>query len=168
MRRFITLVLPMLATLGCNRREAVAPVDTVASESSVATIELRDSLVATTQTIVVIATFAPSVSVAQIGAFTARISYDTTRLTFLPQSSTVAGGAPTNAAINAADGVVTAAAVSLTGFASTQILRAAFQTVEAGPSPHTGTVRLTVAEMIGTDFSNRLPADASRLTVTVR
>jgi hypothetical protein len=164
MRRLFTLILPLLATFGCNRPDAVAPVDTLESTSSVASLELTDSLVATTQTIVVTAAFAPSVTVGQIGAFMVRMTYDTTRLTFLPPSSTVPG----TSAINAVDGVLTAAAVSLTGFTSNQIFRAAFQTRETGPSPHTGALRLTVLEMVGTDFSNRLPSDASRLTVTAR
>jgi TctA family transporter len=163
-RKLFTLLLPLLATFGCTRREPVAPVDTVSSGSSVATLELADSLVATNQTIVVTAAFVPSVSVAQIGAFTVRMTYDTTRLTFLPQSSTVPG----TGAINATDGVLSVAAISLTGFTSSQIFRAAFQTLEAGPTPHTGALRLTVDEMVGTDFSNRLPTDASRLTVTAR
>jgi hypothetical protein len=165
MRRLLTLVLPLLATLGCSRRDAVAPsIDTVMSESSVATLDLADSLVAVNQTVVVTAAFVPSVTMKQIGAFTVRMTYDTTRLTFLPSSATFPG----TGAINAADGVLTAVGISLEGFTSSLIFRASFQTAEAGPNPHTGALRLTVFEMVGTDFSNRLPNDASRLTVTAR
>jgi hypothetical protein len=160
------------ATLVCSsctdRRVAPLTVaDTISSESpSVIALSADRSAIPTTGRVSVAATFGPDMQGAGVGAFTARLAYDSTKLEFLAGESTTAG----IGAMRADNGVVTIAGASPSGFAKNDLFTAAFRVRDAAPGAGAsiGNLRLTVTEISGVDFANRLPADSARRTTVAR
>jgi hypothetical protein len=146
---------------GCSKPDKVASVDTVVSEQPlVATIALDDSRAESEGVITVTAAFGPAVTASQVGAFTMRLAFDATRLAFTPTGTTVVG----TGAASATGGVVKIASVAIDGFPSGPLFAARF-TIREPTTDALGTLRLTVDELSGVDFSNRLPAGAAAAVI---
>ena len=152
MRRLLSLVLVAGAVACDDSRDAgslTAP--PVPKTGTVAFLTVSDPNAAAGSTVTVTATAQQAAGLAQVGAFSASLAYDASGLTFLTEQA-LAGGMR---AVNARDGRVFAAGASSDGFAQGQLFAVTFKVVNPAAL---ASLSLTVSELNGTDFGNRLQA----------
>jgi hypothetical protein len=141
----------------------VATLDTLVTEPS-AVLSMNVDRVGGANSVTVTAQFTGSVENASVGAFTMMLDFDTARLRFEEEGSSVAGGA---GAMRAAGGTVRIAGVAVNGFPLGPVFSARF-TMLAPSTPSVGTLTLTATEISSINFANQLPADESRRSILAR
>ena len=150
MRRLLSLVLVAGAVACDDSRDAgslTAP--PVPKAGTVAYLTVSDPNAAAGSTVTVTATAQQAAGLAQVGAFNASITYDAAGLTFVSEQALGAG----MRAVNARGGKVFAAGASSEGFAQGQLFAVTFKVVNPAAL---ASLALTVSELNGTDFGNRL------------
>ena len=150
------------AATGCKSHESIVPTDTVVSEQpSVVTLALE--AVGAPGNVRLTGSFSATTPAGSIGSHAMKVSYDTTRLVFVSDSATASGDA---SAIHGAGNVVTITAVAVNGFPGAPIFTLRFRP-RTGASG-AGSMRLTVTELTGTGFDDKLPANAAARSAVAR
>ena len=151
-----THILPLvaviaLATSACNDtpRSITAPAAPAApSSGTVAFLTVSNPNAAAGSTVTVTATARQAMSLARVGAFSARLKYDASGLTYAGEQAL-----PGMRAINPRAGDIAAAGASPDGFTDGQLFAVTFTVVNPAAL---ASLRLEIAELNGTDFGNHL------------
>lgn len=152
MRRLLSLVLVVGAVACDDSRDAgslVAP--PVPTTGTVAYLTVSDPNAVAGSTVTVTATAQQAAGLSQVGAFSASLAYDAAGLTFVSEQALTGG----MRAVNARGGKIFAAGASSEGFAQGQLFAVTFTVVNPAAL---ASLALTVSELNGTDFGNRLQA----------
>lgn len=152
MRRLLSLVLVAGAVACDDSRDAgslTAP--PIPTSGTVAYLTVSDPNAVVGSTVTVTATAHQAAGLSQVGAFSAALAYDASGLTFVGEQALPGG----MRAVNARDGRVFAAGASSEGFAQGQLFAVTFTVVNPAAL---ASLALTVSELNGTDFGNRLQA----------
>lgn len=150
MRRLLSLVLVAGAVACDDSRDAgslTAP--PIPTSGTVAYLTVSDPNAVAGSTVTVTATARQAAGLAEVGAFSASLAYDASGLTFVSERALTGG----MRAVNARDGRVFAAGASSEGFAQGQLFAVTFKVVNPAAL---ASLALTVSELNGTDFGNRL------------
>lgn len=151
MRRLFSLVLVAGAVACDDSRDAgslTAPPAPISG--TVAYLTVSDPSAVAGSTVTVTATARQAAGLAEVGAFSASLAYDASGLTFVNEHALTGGGMR---AVNARGGKVFAAGASSEGFAQGQLFAVTFKVVNPAAL---ASLALTVSELNGTDFGNRL------------
>ena len=152
MRRLFSLVLVAGAVACDDSRDAgslVAP--PTPKTGTVAYLTVSNPSAAAGSTVTVTATAQQAAGLSRVGAFSASLAYDASGLTFVSEQALGSG----MRAVNARDGRIFAAGASSEGFAEGQLFAVTFRVVNPAAL---ASLTLSVTELNGTDFGNRLSA----------
>ena len=150
MRRLFSLVL-VAGVVACDdsRDAGSLTAPPAPTSGTVAYLTVSDPNAAAGSTVTVTATAQQAAGLSQVGAFSASLAYDASGLTFVSERALTGG----MRAVNARDGRVFAAGASSEGFAQGELFAVTFKVVNPASL---ASLALTVNELNGTDFSNRL------------
>ena len=152
LRTLSRLGLAVIA-LGCRDDPRRVFTETAAPEAgSVLFLTTSDQAPPPGSTITVTANVAPIPEIKAIGSFAAHLRYDTAGLTFIAESRLPSG----RRVLNPQPGHIRAAGAAVEGFADGRLFAVTFRVSD--PRALTS-MELTLDEMTGTDFGNRLPAN---------
>ena len=152
MRRFLSLVMVAGAVACDDSRDAgslTAP--SMPKSGTVAYLTVSDPNAAAGSLVTVTATAQQAAGLAQVGAFNAALAYDAAGLTFVSEQALGSG----MRAVNARGARIIVAGASSQGFAQGQLFAVTFKVVNPAAL---ASLALTVTELNGTDFGNRLAA----------
>jgi len=152
LRTLSRLGLAVIA-LGCRDDPRRVFTETAAPEAgSVLFLTTSDQAPPPGSTVTVTANVAPIPDIKAIGSFAAHLRYDTAGLTFIAESRLPSG----MRALNPQPGHIRAAGAAVEGFADGRLFAVTFRVTDPGAIT---SMELTLDEMTGTDFGNRLPAN---------
>ena len=143
----------VVIALGCRDDPRRVLTETAAPQAgSVLYLTTSDQAPPPGSTITVTANFASIPDIKAIGSFTAHLRYDTAGITFIAESRLPSG----MRVLNPQPGHIRAAGAAVEGFADGRLFAVTFRVTDPGALT---SMELTLDEMTGTDFVNRLPAD---------
>ena len=139
--------------LGCRDDPRRVFTETAAPQAgSVLYLTTSDQAPPPGSTITVTANVASIPDIKAIGSFTADLRYDTAGITFIAESRLPSG----MRVLNPQPGHIRAAGAAAEGFADGRLFAVTFRVTDPGAL---ASMELTLDEMTGTDFGNRLPAN---------
>ena len=139
--------------LGCRDDPRRVLTETAAPQAgSVLYLTTSDQAPPPGSTVTVTANVAPTPDIKAIGSFAAHLRYDTAGLTFIAESRLPSG----MRVLNPQPGHIRAAGAAVEGFADGRLFAVTFRVTDPGALT---SMELTLDEMTGTDFGNRLPAN---------
>ena len=143
----------VVITLSCRDDPRRVITETPAPEAgSVLYLTTSDQAPPPGSTITVTANVAPLPDIKAIGSFVAQLRYDTAGLTFIAESRLPSG----MRVLNPQPGHIRAAGAAVEGFADGRLFAVTFRVTDPRAL---ASMELTLDEMTGTDFGNRLPAN---------
>ena len=139
--------------LGCRDDPRRVFTETAAPQAgSVLYLTTSDQAPPPGSTITVTANVASIPDLKAIGSFVAHLRYDTAGITFIAESRLPSG----MRVLNPQPGYIRAAGAAAEGFADGRLFAVTFRVTDPGAL---ASMELTLDEMTGTDFGNRLPAN---------
>jgi len=143
----------VVIALGCRDDPRRVLTETAAPQAgSVLYLTTSDQAPPPGSTITVTANVASIPDIKDIGSFVAHLRYDAAGLTFIAESRLPSG----MRVLNPQPGHIRAAGAAVEGFADGRLFAVTFRVTDPGAL---ASMELTLDEMTGTDFGNRLPAN---------
>ena len=152
--RALSRVGLVIIALGCrdDPRRVLTETPAAPEAGSVLYLTTSDQAPPPGSTVTVTANVAPTPDIKAIGSFAAHLRYDTAGLTFIAESRLPSG----MRVLNPQPGHIRAAGAAVEGFADGRLFAVTFRVTDPGAL---ASLELTLDEMTGTDFGNRLPAN---------
>lgn len=143
----------VIIALGCrdDPRRVLTEAPATPEAGSVLYLTTSDQAPPPGSTITVTANVAPTPDSKAIGSFAAHLRYDTAGITFIAESRLPSG----MRVLNPQPGHIRVAGAAVEGFADGRLFAVTFRIRNPGAL---SSMELTLDEMTGTDFGNRLPA----------
>jgi hypothetical protein len=151
LNRILSLSFVAVVALACaddSSASLVSPAPLVPTSGTVAYVMVDNPSATAGSQVTVTAVARQAAGLANIGAFSASLSYDVAGLVYVGESAL-----PGVRAINPKAGEVLAAAASNDGFAEGKLFAVTFKVVDPAAL---ASLKLTFKELAGTDFGNRL------------